>query len=45
MLEFLGLLFLIGLAVALFPLALAGLAILFCLIMAAGCWVKEKLTS
>lgn len=45
MLEFLGILFVIGFTVFFFPLILAGIAIAFCFVMAAITWLMEKITS
>jgi hypothetical protein len=45
MLEFLGILFLIGFTVIFFPLILAGIAIAFCFLMGALTWIKEQFTN
>lgn len=45
MLEFLGILFLIGLTVMFFPFILAGVAIAFCFVMAGLVWIKEQFTN
>jgi hypothetical protein len=45
MLEFLGILFLIGFTITFFPLILAGIAIFGCFVMAGLVWIKEQFTN